>query len=186
MAIANNTIKTRIQLKSDIEANWNKTINFIPYLGELIIYSAEQQTDPLPDGRSVRYTFSRLKIGDGKTDVISLPFVDAGSLNGDEEIICRYNNFNAFPLLGSRNALYLDLSTKQLYYYDAMLGYKPISMANISATSDSIKTVVNFNEGLMTTAGINDHVLNIMNGTIPRLLTQTTTVLTGIEIGGNN
>lgn len=184
MATANNTIKTRIQLKSDVEANWNKTVNFVPYLGELIIYSAEQQTDPLPTGRSTRYSFSRLKIGDGQTDVINLPFVDAGSLNGDEEIIYKYASYSVFPLQGSNNALYLDLSTKQLYYYDPMLGYKQISMANINATSNSVKTFVSFDPGLTTLANINDHVLTIENGSLPKLLTQTTTVLTGIEIGG--
>ena len=36
--MAENTIKTRIQLKNDTEENWNKAVNFVPKQGELIIY----------------------------------------------------------------------------------------------------------------------------------------------------
>lgn len=82
MANSKNTIKTRIQLKNDTEVNWNKAVlpadnaqgtketgtSFVPLEGEVIIYSADD-THP----------FSRLKIGDGVTDVASLPFVNAGS-----------------------------------------------------------------------------------------------------------
>ena len=68
--MAYKTIKERIQLKNDTEANWNKARNFIPLRGEAIIYSA--------DGA---HPFSRLKIGDGTTPVIDLPFIDAFSVN---------------------------------------------------------------------------------------------------------
>lgn len=62
--MANKNFNTRIQLKNDIETNWNKATNFIPLKGEAIIYSADS-THP----------FSRLKIGDGVTVVSELPFV---------------------------------------------------------------------------------------------------------------
>ena len=65
------TLKTRIRLKCDIEANWNKTKNFIPLKGEAIIYLAD-----------INHTYPRVKIGDGITDVKNLPFIDAGSING--------------------------------------------------------------------------------------------------------
>lgn len=73
------TIKSRIQLKNDTEANWNKagpkdgSQGFIPLRGELIIYSADE-THP----------FFRLKVGDGETNVVNLPFIDAGTLSGVE------------------------------------------------------------------------------------------------------
>ena len=60
------SIKTRIQLKNDTEANWNKAINFIPLKGEVIIY--------LADGT---HPFSRFKVGDGITTVVNLPFSGA-------------------------------------------------------------------------------------------------------------
>lgn len=71
------TIKTRIQLKYDTEENWNKSVleadggtktttgsSFIPKKGEVILYST--------DGT---HPFSRLKVGDGITNVVQLPFL---------------------------------------------------------------------------------------------------------------
>lgn len=58
------TIHTRIQLKNDTEANWNKATNFIPLDGEVIIYDV--------DANNSR---PRIKIGDGTTTVSNLPFV---------------------------------------------------------------------------------------------------------------
>jgi len=81
--MANSTIKTRIQLKCDTEANWKKSVleseggekisgtSFIPLRGELIVYSAD-----------MAHPFSRLKIGDGITNVVMLPFIDANTLSG--------------------------------------------------------------------------------------------------------
>ena len=65
--MAEKTIKTRIQSKHETEANWNKATNFIPLKGEIIIYD--------PD---TTYDYPRIKVGDGKTNVISLKFVTEG------------------------------------------------------------------------------------------------------------
>lgn len=59
-------VKTRFQLKNDIEANWRKVSNFSPLAGEIIIY--------LPDEN---YNYPRIKIGDGLTDLQLLPFLSA-------------------------------------------------------------------------------------------------------------
>lgn len=48
--------------------NWNKAINFIPKAGEIIIYEEDDT-----------HSYARIKIGDGKTNVNSLPF-SAGSI----------------------------------------------------------------------------------------------------------
>ena len=61
--MAEKTIKTRIQSKHETEANWNKATNFVPLKGEIIIYD--------PD---TTYDYPRIKVGDGKTNVISLKF----------------------------------------------------------------------------------------------------------------
>ena len=58
-------ILSRIIQKHDIETNWNKAANFIPMRGELIVYDID-----------ANYDYERLKIGDGTTTVIDLPFVD--------------------------------------------------------------------------------------------------------------
>jgi hypothetical protein len=39
--MAEKALKTRIQLKTDTEVNWEKAINFTPRLGEAIIYSID-------------------------------------------------------------------------------------------------------------------------------------------------
>lgn len=64
--LAQDTVKARIQLKNDTEANWNKALNFVPLKGEIIIYSTDES-----------HPFSRLKVGDGKTNVVQLPFINA-------------------------------------------------------------------------------------------------------------
>lgn len=58
--MANKTVKTRVVNKHDTSANWNKAINFIPKAGEIIIYD----------------DVHKIKIGDGKTKVTGLPFVE--------------------------------------------------------------------------------------------------------------
>ena len=54
---------TRIVHKHDIEANWNKAMNFIPKQGELIVYDIDEN-----------YNYERFKIGDGFSNVKDLPF----------------------------------------------------------------------------------------------------------------
>jgi hypothetical protein len=118
MATSNNTIKTRIRLKSDTEANWNKagprdgSAGFVPLAGELIVYTAD-----------ATHPFSRLKVGDGNTNVVDLPFIDAGTLNGNETEIVKAANFAAFPSPGSDDKLYVDLSTNRIYHYSPASGY---------------------------------------------------------------
>lgn len=56
-------INTRIIHKHDTEANWNLATNFIPKQGELIVYDKDSA-----------YNYERFKIGDGVTNVNSLPF----------------------------------------------------------------------------------------------------------------
>ena len=50
------------KIKRDTELNWSKAINFIPKEDEVIIYDCDTRT--------------RIKIGDGKTKVIDLPFAE--------------------------------------------------------------------------------------------------------------
>lgn len=56
-------MNTRIIHKHDIEANWEKAINFIPKQGEIIIYDVD-----------TNYNYERFKIGDGVTTVNNLLF----------------------------------------------------------------------------------------------------------------
>jgi len=118
MATSSKTLKTRIQLKSDTEANWDKagpkdgSRGFVPLLGELIVYNAD-----------ATHPFSRLKVGDGITNVVNLPFIDSGTLNGNETEIVKKENYASFPSVGSPDKLYVDLTNKAIYHYDALSGY---------------------------------------------------------------
>lgn len=67
-----NTINTRIQLKSDTESNWELIDEtFVPLNGEIIIYAADGE-----------HAYTRLKVGDGRTVLHNLHFIDAGSIDG--------------------------------------------------------------------------------------------------------
>lgn len=66
-------IKTRIVQKHAKESDWKKAINFIPLQGEVIVYDIDEN-----------YNYERIKIGDGKQYVNSLPFfndVNSNELN---------------------------------------------------------------------------------------------------------
>ena len=71
---------TRILNKNDIEENWNKATNFIPKKGEIIVYNEDTNRD-----------FPLIKVGDGVTNVINLPFlasaIDDGELGGGGGLI---------------------------------------------------------------------------------------------------
>lgn len=85
--MAEKTLNTRIQQKHDIEANWLKATNFIPKVGEIIVYDADDN-----------YPYARTKIGDGTTTVINLPFtVPEGAT--DEEIIDMMLELDILPTI---------------------------------------------------------------------------------------
>ena len=63
--MAEKTIKSRIVHKHDSETNWSRATNFVPKQGELIIYDTD-----------TNYSYARVKIGDGTTNVSLLPFFD--------------------------------------------------------------------------------------------------------------
>ena len=181
MATSNNTIKTRIQLKSDTEANWNKagpkngSLGFIPLRGELIIYSADDT-----------HAFSRLKVGDGVTNVVALPFIDAGTLNGEETEIVKKATFSAFPSPGSSTCLYVDLSTNKIYHYEDSSGYTELAKFTFSVTKTTIGSVVSWSAGALPTSTIENNTLKISRGLKPELLWLEKSVVTDVTQGGNS
>lgn len=67
--------KTRVINKHDTEANWALATNFKPLKGEVIVYEVDANRN-----------FPLIKVGDGVTNVINLPFlasvIDDGELGG--------------------------------------------------------------------------------------------------------
>lgn len=61
--MAKKQINARIVHKHDTAENWAKAANFVPLEGELIIYDVDSS-----------HSYTRFKIGDGKTLVYELPF----------------------------------------------------------------------------------------------------------------
>lgn len=64
-------IKEQTLIKKDTSINWNKAKNFIPKENEIIIY-----TD-----------FNSIKIGNGKTKVNDLPFIDNNEYTVEEDTL---------------------------------------------------------------------------------------------------
>ena len=103
-------IDTRIQHKYDIEANWNKAVNFIPKVGEIIIYGIDEN-----------YNYSRFKIGDGVRTINNLEFLL------DTQYIL--HNSNALSQILEQHILNID--------YDAILAFdtSEIIFGNASSTT---------------------------------------------------
>lgn len=67
--MATKQFNTRVQHKIDTWENWSKAENFKPLLGEIIIYTTDENGN-----ENVK-----IKIGDGNTVVHSLPFTQIQS-----------------------------------------------------------------------------------------------------------
>lgn len=61
----NKTLKSRIQNKRGTDAEWKLATNFVPLKGEQVVYEADSDNES-----------PRIKIGDGNTNVNSLPFAE--------------------------------------------------------------------------------------------------------------
>ena len=75
--MAEKNIKSRIVHKHDTAEHWSLATNFIPKQGEIIVYDIDST-----------YTYERIKIGDGTTNVNALPFVNEIFTNDEIDEIC--------------------------------------------------------------------------------------------------
>ena len=169
-----NIINTRIQLKNDTEENWKKSVlvseggtktsgtSFVPLQGELIIFSADD-THPFP----------RFKVGDGETTVVNLPFTT-------HNVIKSYATQNDFPSIGATDSLYIDLSTRLLYYYTNSSGYLLFSTTTYTPQKTSLNIPSGWSPGQMTTLSIEGYSLKIENGTEPSLTLTPTNIVTDV------
>ena len=167
MATKTNTFKTRVQLKSDTEAHWNEagpkdgSAGFIPLLGELIVYTSDDA-----------HPFSRLKIGDGNTNVVNLPFIDAGTISGEllpPASVVTYATRNLFPSPSEPNKLYIDLSTNIIYCYTYAGGYTQLSNFTYTTEKTTVSNITYWRTGTPTTLQCVDGVLIATTGIVPSL-----------------
>lgn len=76
-------IDSRIINKHDTEANWQTHSDFIPLVGEIIVYD-----------RDSTHNYQRVKVGDGVTNVDALPFINENLpiANGDNYGVIKSND----------------------------------------------------------------------------------------------
>ena len=155
------TYDTRIQLKSDTQANWQQIEStFRPLPGEFIIYSPDD-THP----------YCRLKVGNEDNDVLrDLPFIDAGTISGKEVEIVKLSSINNRPQPGSPDKLYVDTSTRKIYHYDPNSGYTQLSNFTYTVTKTDVSKITSWSSGLMTNLNVDGTTLKIKNGVLPELL----------------
>ena len=108
--MAEKNVQARIQHKHDTEANWNKALNFIPKIGEIIVYDIDDNCN-----------YSRFKIGDGVRTINDLEFLL------DTQYIL--HNSNSLSQLLEQHILNID--------YDTILAFdtSEIVFGNTSTTS---------------------------------------------------
>ena len=180
MATQNNTIKTRIQLKSDTEANWNKagpkqnSLGFVPLAGELIIYTPDTTHD-----------YSRLKVGDGITNVTLLPFIDAGTVNGDT-IVNEVVIFSGiFPSNGDSTKLYVNTTTGAIYYYNGST-YVKLSNHTYTFTKAQASKINSWDAGRHATFTLSGGTFSISTGENPTLSYATSDFLNNVVKEGES
>ena len=182
MATSTNTLKTRVQLKSDTEENWNKagpkagSAGFVPLSGELIVYTSDDA-----------HPFSRLKVGDGMTNVVNLPFIDAGTINGEllpDSCVVTYASRDLFPSPSEPNKLYVDLSTSIIYCYTYSGGYTQLSNFTYNIEKTAVSNITYWRVGSMTNLSCNDGILLVVNGVLPQLNYESVSVVRNITKEG--
>lgn len=169
---SNGTYKMRIQLKADTEANW-RAHPIVPLANEIIIYTADDT-----------HSYARLKIGDGSTTAPNLPFVDAGTLNGQDVELVKAETFSQFPSPGSSDKLYVDLSTNRIYHYTPASGYTQLSNFDYNVSKSQVGSVVSWLPGVAAQAQVENNILKITNGMLPELLWLKTDVVTDVTKEG--
>lgn len=121
-------INSRIQHKHDTETNWLKAINFIPKVGELIIYD--------PDNN---YTYSRFKIGDGKTLVNNLPFAVEETARNDVYYIA--TDYGVIPNPEADNTLAMQNLINTVYENGGGIIWLPIGTYGFDRNSENCTTM---------------------------------------------
>ena len=86
----------RIKMKSDITAHWNSQRTFVPLQGEIIIYTDYQQK---MDNHGNIVNIPGIKVGDGSTYGIDLPFVNEELR---DQIIAHINSVDAHTTLAEK------------------------------------------------------------------------------------
>lgn len=87
--MADKEFNVRVRSKHDTQANWELAPDFVPLEGEIIVYDVDDN-----------YNHPRMKIGDGRTRIGDLPFVEQEIKTATEdEILDMLITIDALPAL---------------------------------------------------------------------------------------
>ena len=141
-------INTRVINKHDTEANWNSHPSFIPDKSEIIVYDKDNN-----------YNYPRVKIGDGVTTVVALPFIDDNTLTSVSNLQTEVNNVKASTsdeaLNTKVNAIIQDIGSLTIDLNSAESGTVPFTNSDMlgGLPSSSYLQVTDFPQAL-TDAGV--------------------------------
>ena len=110
MATKIKTIKTDFYQKHGVESDWNKAVNFTPASGQIIVYDPDEN-----------FSYPRMKIGDGVTKIVDLPFTNAG-------------NTKAVSNYSSASGTFYESEGNQ---YPTIAGQRGFEIINYSISDDS-------------------------------------------------
>lgn len=97
-------VYARVAPKRDTTRNWELHADFVPFRGELIIYTDKYSYED-EEGRRVKVP--AIKIGDGHTKICDLPFLGGGTAP------VRYDQLEGLPKIGGKT-LTGDMSLEDL------------------------------------------------------------------------
>lgn len=164
-------INTRVINKHDTEANWNSHPSFIPDKSEIIVYDKDDN-----------YNYPRVKIGDGVTTVVALPFIDDNTLTSVSNLQTEVNNVKASTsdeaLNTKVNAIIQDIGSLTIDLNSAESGTVPFTNSDMlgGLPASSYLQVADFPQAL-TDAG----VVKSIGGKVPNASGEV--VLVPVDIG---
>lgn len=153
----------------DTSEGWVGKPTVVPNLGQIIVYDKDST-----------HNYARIKVGDGVTIASQLPFIDAGTVNGQTilDVIKRYDTKDSFPAIGDLKSFYFDTTNEVLYCWTNNSGYVRLSSAADEYRSISLQSLLTWDEGSPTTINAHEGTMFVVNGTSPSLDIANTSVLT--------
>ena len=106
--------------------------------------------------------------------------LDSGTLNGNETEVVKKNTYNDFPVAGSSDKLYIDLSTSKIYHYAPTSGYTQLSNFDFNIEKTTIGSIINWLPGRLTLAEVENNIFKINNGLLPELNWEKRSVVTDV------
>lgn len=119
-------INARFTPKGDIEANWKKATGFVPLDKEVIIYKPDED-----------HSYSRMKIGDGITEINDLPFLAAQDslpvayINDDGELIFELGKGITDAYINQQGELEIKVETEE--------GEKPLVLGKVKGRTPEFR-----------------------------------------------